>query len=111
MTLSKNNLAMNMVLLLYILAISTTSATTCTSTSPDCCWVVESWNKMGKATTVNPNSATACCYRLGSTTQSSGIPGVRCTSTGIVSQIDWKTKSLKGQIPEELVKLTYLQRL
>ena len=66
---------------------------------------------MGKTTSVNANSATACCYYLGSATQSSGIPGVTCTLTGNVTKIYWFGKSLNNSIPAELGNLTNLQDL
>jgi hypothetical protein len=64
---------------------------------------------MGKSTTVDHTSATACCYTLGSTTQTSGIPGVTCTSTGTVTKIKWNFKGLTGSIPPEIGNLTNLQ--
>jgi hypothetical protein len=93
-----------------------TSSTICTSTSPGCCWVKRSWELMGKNTSVSSTSATACCYSLGSTTgktitQTSGIPGVNCTSTGIVTQITWKVQSLRYSIPTELSNLVNLTTL
>ena len=90
---------------------TTTAATTCTSASPECCWVVENWKKMGKTTSVDPTSATACCNYLGLTTQTSGIPGVTCTSTGIVTEINWASQSLKDSIPSSLTNLKNLQVL
>jgi Leucine-rich repeat (LRR) protein len=82
----------------------------CTSTSPECCWVVLSWQKMGKTTSVDPNSATACCDSLGST-QTSGISVVTCTSTGFVTRLTWSDQSLQGSIPPELENLKNLQGL
>jgi len=79
--------------------------------SPECSSVVESWKKMGKTTPVSATSATACCYYLGSTTQTSGIPGVRCTSTGIVTEINWGSQGLQGSIPTELGSLPKLLTL
>ena len=35
-----------------------TSSTSCTSTSPQCCWVKRSWELMGKTTSVSSTSAT-----------------------------------------------------
>ena len=115
MTLPKNNLAINMVLLLSILAISCTqaqtSSTICFPTSPQCCWVKRSWELMGKRSSVNANSATACC-NFGIP----GVKGVKCTSTGIVTEIKWGDFGLKPNsagipIPAELGKLTNLQSL
>ena len=90
---------------------STAAQTTCTSSSPECCWVVESWKKMEKTTSVSAANATACCSVVGSTTQSSGIPGVTCSSTGIITQINWISQSLKGSIPTELGNLVNLREL
>ena len=88
-----------------------TSSTICTSTSPGCCWVKRSWQLMGKTTSVSSTSATGCCYYLGSTTQTSGIPGIYCTSDGIVTEIRWNGQSLQGSIPAELSNLVNLTRL
>jgi len=81
----------------------------CVNSSPKCCSVVRSWKLMGKTTpSVDPTSATACCYTLGSTTQTSGIPGVTCTSDGTVTFIDWTNRGLTGSIPSEIGNLTSL---
>jgi hypothetical protein len=85
--------------------------TTCTSSSPECCWVVLSWQLMGKTTSVSSTSATDCCRYLGSTSQTSGILGVTCTSTGIVTEINWYDQGLQGPTPAELSNLVNLQRL
>jgi hypothetical protein len=70
---------------------------------------------MGKTTpSVDPTSSTGCCSYLGSTTQSSGIPGVTCSSTGTVTtvtKIEWNSQSLTGSIPLEIGKLVNLQEL
>jgi hypothetical protein len=87
---------------------------TCSSSSPQCCWVVRIWQKMGKTTSVSSTNATACCYTLGSTTQSSGIPGVTCSSTGTVTtvtKIEWNSQSLTGPIPFEIGNLANLTRM
>jgi hypothetical protein len=86
-------------------------ALSCTSTSPECCWVVESWKKMGKTTSVSATSATDCCSVIDGIYPSSGIPGVYCTSAGSVNRIDWVFQSLKGSIPPELGNLRNLQWL
>ena len=82
----------------------------------DCSYVIESWKKMGKTTNVNSISSTACCktlvYSNGSIiTKSSGIPGVYCTSTGIVTDIHWMSKNLKGPIPLTIPDLQNLRVL
>jgi hypothetical protein len=78
----------------------------CTSSSPECCWIIRSWQKMGKITSASSTDATACCYYL-----TSGIPGIKCNSDGIVTEIRWYAQSLQGQIPAELSNLVNLQRL
>ena len=88
----------------------------CTSSSPECCWAISSWQKMGRITSASSTNATACCNTLVSTTgttttQNSGIPGVKCTSNGIVTEINWWRQSLQGQIPPELWNFTNLQHL
>ena len=72
------------------------------SKSPQCCWVIRSWQKMGKTTSVNSTDAKACC---------SGIPGVTCTSAGIVTEINWMSRGLVRSIPAVLGNLRNLQRL
>jgi hypothetical protein len=117
MTLPKNNLVMKMVLLISIFSISTTAeCATCHPSSPQCCWVIRSWELMGRFTSVSSTSATACCNKLvfptgTSTDQPSGIPGVTCTSSGNVTQINWIDKSLNGSIPPELGNLDNLVEL
>jgi len=91
--------------------------TTCTSSSPECCWVKRSWQLMGETTSVSSTNATACCNYLDLTTQillttqTSGIPGVYCTSTGNVTGIMWWSESLQGSIPADLSNLVNLQSL
>jgi len=86
-------------------------AVTCDSSSPQCCWVVRIWQLMGKTTSVSITNATACCYALGSTTQTLGIPGVTCTSDGTVTKIYWSSKVLTGSIPPEIGNLMNLTNL
>jgi len=70
---------------------------------------------MGKTTSVSSTHATACCNYVvsstGTTTQTSGIPGVNCTSSGIVTEIRWGSQSLQGSIPSSLANLRSLTRL
>jgi hypothetical protein len=85
---------------------------TCDSSSPQCCKVVRSWQLMGKTTpSVDHTNATACCYYLGSTNQTLGIPGVTCSSTGQVTKIEWIAQGLTGPIPLEIGDLVNLQHL
>ena len=94
-----------------------TSSTICDSSSPECCWVVLSWQKMGKTyqSSVSSPSRTACCNTIvssnGKTTQNIGIPGVTCTSAGIVTEINWMSQGLNGSIPTSLGNLPNLQSL
>jgi len=86
---------------------------TCTSTSPQCCWVIRIWQLMGKTTAVSPISSTDCCSSVVSSTgtttiQNNGIPGVTCTSTGMVTKIDWKSNGLTGTVPPYFGKLVNL---
>jgi len=83
----------------------------CTTSSPQCCWVVRIWQLMGKTTLVDHTNATACCNTLGSTTQTSGITRVTCSSTGQVTKIDWRMNSLTGNIPADIGQLKSLQYL
>ena len=113
-SISKKNVPSIIAMTLAILispADAQTSSTACISTSPQCCWVIRSWELMGKTTSVSSTNATACCNDLGSTTQTTGISGVTCTSTGIVTKINWGFESLQGSIPFELSKLVNLQTL
>jgi hypothetical protein len=105
-----------MAMTLAILISPTNAQTTCTSTSPECCWVVESWKKMGKITSASSTNATACCNTLLSSngskiTQTYGTPGVTCTSIGNVTEINWHNQGLRGSIPPELGSLLNLRSL
>ena len=69
---------------------------------------------MGRTTSVNPNNRTACCSEIDGRPQTSGIPVVRCRSSGtvtLVTLINWDSKSLNGSIPAELGNLTSLWRV
>jgi len=118
LSLSKKNVHTLIAMTLAILispADAQTSSTICSSTSPGCCWVKRSWQLMGKTTAVSSTSSTACCYYVvsstGTTTQTTGISGVNCTSTGIVTQLIWSIKGLQGPIPSSLGNLKALTRL
>jgi hypothetical protein len=105
--------AMMIVFLILALISPAEAVITCTSTSNQCCWVRRFWESM-KGVTFSNTGATACCYYLGSTTQTSGIPGVNCTTMGTVTtvtQLLWDNKGLTGTIPPEIgnfVNLTLL---
>ena len=80
-------------------------ATKCGTSSPECCWVVQSWQLFGKTTNVNPTSTNGCC----------SMPGVRChypssTQTN-VTHIDWFQQSLSRPIPSSMGNLKSLSLL
>ena len=108
----------NILHFLFFLAISPARGGSIACGSSQCCWVVLSWKAMGRTTTVDTYHPTACCRKLGSTTQPSGIPGVICSppnadaGTGMrVTQLYWRDQSLTGKIPAFLNNLKYLQEL
>ena len=75
-------------------------AVTCTSSSPQCCWVVRIWQLMGKTTSVSSTSSTACC----------SMSKVTCNGSK-VTVINWAGYGLRNSIPSDigkLVNLTYL---
>ncbi len=74
--------------------------TTCDGSSPQCCWVVRSWQLMGQLTSVDPTSSTACC----------SMPGVTCSGS-IVTSINWSGKGLCGQMPQDIGNLTNVTSL
>ena len=76
------------------------SQATCTSSSPDCCWVVRIRQLMGKTTSVSPTSSTACC----------SMAGVTCSGSSIIV-INWENNGLKGSIPPSIGNLTSLENL
>jgi hypothetical protein len=79
--------------------------------SNDCAIVVDLWTHWGKTTTVDRNSPTACCFRLGETYQRTGIREVRCTLDGSVTGIGWYSQSLSGSIPDSIGNLKNLKSL
>ena len=71
----------------------------CTSSSPQCCWVTFLWQKFGKTvTTVN---SAGCNYT---------IPGLTYSGP-IVTKIDWNNQGLVNDIPTQISKLTSLTEL
>jgi len=108
------NSSFSMMLYLMILVMispAQAQAVSCDSSSPQCCSMKRIWELMGQTTLVDHTNATACCYYLDSTTQTSGIPGVTCTSDGTVTMIDWNGQTLTGTIPSEIGNLTSLLEL
>ena len=75
-----------------------------------CCFVAQMWANLTKKYTRVTN-AKSCCSILGSTTQSSEIPGVNCSSEGTVRQINWNNQYLAGKISPEIGNLVDLERL
>jgi hypothetical protein len=73
---------------------------TCDSTSPQCCWVVRSWQLMGKNTTVSSGSGYDCC----------SMDGVSCSGSHVTA-IKWNYKGLAGSIPVEIGNLKNLTDL
>ena len=94
-----DNKILTLTLAAFILGVE--SQMTCDSTSPQCCWVVRSWQLMGQTTDVSSTSATACC----------SMTGVTCDSTSKVTAIEWSGKGLSGSIPAEIGSLEKLQKL
>jgi hypothetical protein len=100
-----------MINLLFLLAIAqphvsastlhaSEGAVNTSSIENQCDEVVDAWKAFGKETALDPNDPIACCYKLGNQVQSSGIPGVDCTSYGLVTRIDWNNRNLTGEVPD-----------
>jgi len=69
---------------------------TCTSSSPQCCWVVRSWQLMGQSvpTGISPND-NSCCTKP--------MAGVTCDSTKTqVTRIEWSSMNLVSLIPSDI---------
>ena len=77
---------------------------TCTSTSPECCRVVRSWQLMGKTVPAGISSTDNSCCTV-------PMAGVTCDSTSNVIQLAWASQGLSGSIPRSMGKLTSLSRL
>ncbi len=80
------------------------SQDTCTSTSPECCWVVRSWQLMGKTVPAVISSTDNSCCTV-------PMAGVTCDSTNKVKEIFWRFAGLSGSIPRSIRKLTSLTKL
>lgn len=72
----------------------------CSSTSHQCCWVIRSWQLLGKTTTVSKKSPIGCC----------AMAGVKCSGSS-VTDINWDSQGLNGEIPNSLKKLIDLKTL
>jgi hypothetical protein len=91
----------NIIFLLFFLAISSTeAAVSCDSSSSQCCSVVRIWELMGKTTSVSSTSSNDCC----------NMEGVTCTGPD-VTQINWNKLGLTQQIPSDIRNLVNLQEL
>ena len=91
----------NIVFMLFFLAISPTeAAVSCDSSSSQCCWVVRIWELMGKTTSVSSTSSNDCC----------NMEGITCTGSD-VTQIKWNNIGLTQQIPLGIRNLVNLQEL
>jgi len=78
---------------------------TCTTASPQCCWVVRSWQLMGKAIPTGIKSTDRSCCTV-------PMAGVTCDSTKTkVTGLDWSFKSLTGSIPSEIGNLVDLTNI
>jgi hypothetical protein len=100
---NKNFKILALTLTAFILGVES-QISTCTSTSPECCWVVRSWQLMGKTVPAGISSTdNSCC--------TAPMTGVTCDSSNKVLHIYWGSKGLSGPIPAEIGNLTSLQRL
>ena len=84
----------------------TSSIASCTTSSPQCCWVVRSWQLMGKTIPSGIKSTDSSCCTL----PMSGVSRVTCDSSNKVKKIFW-VWGLSGSIPAEIGKLINLTHL
>ncbi len=82
----------------------TDAAVSCGSTSLQCCWVVRSWQLMGKSIPTGISSTDNSCCTV-------PMYGVTCNSTNKVTMLKWGNDGLSGSIPAEIGKLTSLTHL
>jgi hypothetical protein len=68
--------------------------------SPQCCWVVRMWQLMGKRTSTDPTSRSACCK----------MEGISCSDSK-VTKINWEKQQLTDHIPSEIGYLVELKEL
>ena len=78
------------------------SQATCTTASPQCCWVVRSWQLMGKTIPAGITSNDNSCCTLPMT-------GVTCDSTNKIIKISWAFSKLSGAIPASIGNLVNLE--
>ena len=91
-------------LALSALIVGTDAAVSCNSGSPQCCWVVRSWQLMGKSIPTGISSTDNSCCTV-------PMAGVTCDSTNKVINIYWVWQGLSGSIPRSMGKLTSLTKL
>jgi hypothetical protein len=70
----------------------------------DCCVASYAYRTLGGKTVKDQALAKGCCSMLGKKSQSSGIPGVRCTADGNITVLDWANKNLTGRFPSYVDK-------
>jgi hypothetical protein len=97
-------LALALTALIVVVGVES-QVTTCGASSHQCCWVVRSWQLMGKAIPGGISSTdNSCCTKQ--------MIGVTCDSTNTtVTKISWNGRTLSGNIPSDignLQNLTYL---
>jgi hypothetical protein len=106
MIYSKKNLSMiNILRMFFLLVISSAEAAPyCSSSAPQCCWVVRMWQtwrwKVGYSA-VSPNNPTGCCF----------MKGVECGPNGTITKIDWNRQQLRGMITQDIEYLKDLKVL
>jgi hypothetical protein len=87
--------------ILFFLAISPAKgAVNCDTSSPECCWVIRSWELMGQKTSVSSTNPSDCCQ----------MDGVTCAGSNIIG-IRWDGRGLTNQIPSDIRNLQSLKRL
>jgi hypothetical protein len=80
------------------------SQATCTSSSPQCCWVVRSWQLMGRTIPAGISSTDNSCCTV-------PMANVTCDSSNRVIKLLWVSKGLSGSIPAAIGNLINLQQL
>jgi Leucine-rich repeat (LRR) protein len=74
----------------------------CGADSDNCCFVVEMWKLFGYQTDINQDDPYGCCF--------GDIPGIRCFRNKVIS-VNWDSRSLSGDFPIHMSRLTYLRSL
>ena len=96
---------MLLTLALFTFIVGVKAQDICTAASHQCCWVVRSWQLMGKSIPTGVSSSgSSCCTKP--------MVGVTCDSTNTaIQKIYWPSKTLTGSIPSELGNLRSLRLL